>query len=129
MRRGTPSKKSRARVRPHGVTATAPALNTWTHIAGVLDHDAGTMSLYLNGQLVDSVITNVRPFAALNPSLSPGLPIGGYPDNHYGPFQGLIDEVRISDSALSPDQFLNPAVPEPATLVLLGIGPAWLLVR
>jgi len=82
------------------------------------------MSLYLNGQLVDAAITNVRPFAALNPALRPGLCIGGYPDNHYGPFHGLIDEVRISDTTLAPDQFLNAVVPVPvpATMVLLGIG-------
>ena len=33
---------------------------------------------------------------------------------------GAIDEVRISDVALSPSQFLW--VPEPATLALAGIG-------
>ena len=33
---------------------------------------------------------------------------------------GLIDEVRISDSALSPGEFL--AVPEPSSLGLLGVA-------
>lgn len=37
------------------------------------------------------------------------------------PFDGLLDEIRISNEALTPAQFLT-AVPEPATVVLLGIG-------
>ena len=105
------------------VEAAAPALNQWTHIAGVLDDDTGLMALYFDGVLVDSTVTALRPFASLDPTQNPGLSIGGYPDNHYGPFRGIIDEVRISDEALSPDQFLNvPPVPEPATATLLFLG-------
>jgi hypothetical protein len=44
---------------------------------------------------------------------------------------GNIDEVRISDSALNPSQFLFAPVPEPATasLALLGGLASWALRR
>jgi hypothetical protein len=44
---------------------------------------------------------------------------------------GNIDEVRISDSALSPSQFLFAPVPEPTTasLALLGGLASWALRR
>lgn len=50
-----------------------------------------------------------------NWSVGRGLYAGGHGDRAWG----YIDEVRISDSALTVDQFL---VPEPATLALLGLG-------
>lgn len=49
-------------------------------------------------------------------SVGRGLYAGGHGDRAYG----FIDEVRISDAALSVDQFLF--VPEPSTLALLGLG-------
>jgi len=42
-------------------------------------------------------------------------------------FNGLIDEVRISDQALTPSQFLD--VPEPASFSILGMGAFVLLWR
>jgi len=43
------------------------------------------------------------------------------------PAQGLLDEIRISDVALSPSQFLD--VPEPHSIMLLGAGIAALWMR
>ncbi len=114
------------------VSTAPPTLNEWVHVAGVLDNDTGAMSLYLDGVLVDSIITDVRPFAVLDPNLNAGLSIGGFPaTDYFGPFRGMIDEVRISDTALSPDEFLNsvPPVPEPATASLLLMGVAGLFYR
>ncbi len=48
-------------------------------------------------------------------SVGRGLYAGGHGDRAYG----FIDEVRISDSALSVSEFL---IPEPTTLALLGLG-------
>ena len=47
-------------------------------------------------------------------------------------FSGLIDEVRLSDQALSPSQFLNSSpssVPEPASFLLLGLGLSVLVAK
>jgi hypothetical protein len=53
-----------------------------------------------------------------------GMYAGGHGDRAYG----FIDEVRISEAALSTSQFLM-VVPEPMTLVLLGLGGLGLLKR
>jgi hypothetical protein len=42
--------------------------------------------------------------------------------NHVDRWLGFIDEVRISDMALAPGNFLFAPVPEPGTLVLVALG-------
>src|SRR5439155_15462371 len=105
---------------PNGLTGT------WYNIAGV--SDGTTLSLYVNNSLVAST-----PFSSTDPrlaigttsgsdwhagewSVGRGLFNGGHGDRAYG----FIDEVRISNSALSPSQFL--AVPEPAIGAILLLG-------
>jgi hypothetical protein len=92
------------------VTAPLPGLNQWIHAAGVLDTAKGTMSLYINGELVKSISTSATPLVLLDPNEEPGIGIGGHPSSFFGDFMsfdGLIDEVKLSDTALTPDQFLN----------------------
>jgi hypothetical protein len=101
---------------------TAPIVqHHWTHLAGTLDDATGAMRLYVNGVLAASTTTSIRPFADLDPTGSPGLGIGGLQsDNPFlnkTYFNGLIDEVRISDVALPPSSLL---VPEPS-LGLIGL--------
>ena len=55
-------------------------------------------------------------------SVGRGLYAGGHGDRAYG----FIDEVRISDSALGVGDFLM-VIPEPATMILLGLGSLALL--
>jgi|GEM_PF-1798652 len=94
------------------------------HIAGTLDDATGQHKLYINGKLVASQITTVRPQGDLEPAYNPGLGIGNTQSDVYQePFPGAIAEVRISDVALLPGQFL----PEPATLSLLLLGGAALI--
>ncbi len=99
------------------LSATIP-YDQWLHVAGTLDDATGAMKLYVNGIEVASTTTAIRPLGSLDPLWSPGLSIGEDYTGQYGEcFNGLIDEVRISDVALGPSQF----VPEPETagLVLL----------
>jgi sugar lactone lactonase YvrE len=84
-----------------------PGLNRWIHVAGTLDDATGAMKLYINGNLVGSRETTIRPFALLDPLNIPGLGIGNTEAADDQSFDGLIDEVRISDVALTPNQFLN----------------------
>ena len=71
----------------------APSLNAWTHLA--FTYDGATEKLYVNGVLVSSSAQT----GAI--SVSSGvLHIGG--DSVWGEhFQGLIDEIRIYNRALS----------------------------
>jgi hypothetical protein len=98
----------------HVESATAAATLTcpmpyhqWTHVAGTLDDATGQMKLYLNGNVVASRITSVRPFGPLDPAYKPGLGIGSDQDSQYAElFNGWIDELRVSDVALEPTQLL-----------------------
>lgn len=97
-----------------------PAINQWYHIAGTLDDQTGSMKLYLNGTLASSMSTTIRPLSTLSLADNPIVSIGGPP--RWGSFIGYIDEVRISDQVLRPDQFLNATpVPEPGSLVFSGL--------
>jgi hypothetical protein len=100
---------------------------SWYNIAGV--SDGSTLSLYVNNVLVASTpIVSTDPRLAVGTtnggdwhagewSVGRGLYGGGHTDRGYG----FIDEVRISNSALSPNELLM-AVPEPATAALVLIG-------
>lgn len=83
------------------------ARNVFLHVAGTLDGVTGQQKLFINGQEVASTNTTLRPFGQLDPSQSPGLGIGNVQSPNYNEyFNGIITEVRISDVALDPRQFL-----------------------
>ena len=90
------------------VQATVP-YDQWVFVAGTLDDATGLMKLWVNGKLVSSITTSVRPFGALDPAWSPGLSMGCDQTGQYGEyFHGWLDEIRLSNVALTPDQFLQP---------------------
>ena len=78
----------------YGASALTP--NTWTHLAAT--YDGTILRLYVNGAQVSSLPQT----GSITPSSSP-LEIGG--DSIYGQyFQGVIDEVRVYNVALTPTQ-------------------------
>ncbi len=80
------------------ISVTAPgtlSLNTWYHAAVTLD--AQTLSLYLDGVLVASTPRG----GFVLPSSSTGYRIGA--DYFAGRMNGQIDEVRIFNSAMTPE--------------------------
>jgi hypothetical protein len=84
---------------------TPVGLGAWIHVAGVLDDNTGTMSLYTNSVLAAQIVTTVRPFGTLQADESPGVGIGNVNDggNNF-PFIGEIDEMALYDRALTADE-------------------------
>ncbi len=103
---------------------TPLTVGQWHHLAGTWD--GSNMSFYLDGLLKGTVA------AAGTISYPVSNPVVLGADNEASGnlewfFPGRIDEVRISDVALSPSQFLTSPVPEPATLALAWIGALGIL--
>ena len=68
--------------------------NTWHHVAAVFDDTGNDVRLYVDGASAGQYPTG----ASLIPNTSP-LRIGGNWENKY--WQGLLDDVRLYDEALS----------------------------
>lgn len=92
-------------------TCAGARLGEWTHIVAVNDYDTSQMLLYVDGSLVAS-----SPFTT--PWLATG-PItfgaSNYPSGFANFFAGDLDDVRLFDRALSPDEIAtlfrqNPVV-------------------
>lgn len=82
------------------LSASAPALNTWTHLVGVYDAANKTQYLYVNG-VAQGTATDATPFAA------PGdLAIGRaqYNGQEQDWFKGAIKKVEVFGTALSSAQ-------------------------
>lgn len=101
------------------IDSLAPVVaDQWYHLAAV--GDGTNLMFYINGELQGSA-----PLAGglFSPSDANGTDwtIGrGFYDDAVGDWiEGNIDEVRFSDTALDPSQFLNAPIPEPTTLALL----------
>lgn len=79
--------------------------NAWNHVAAVFDGEAGCMRLYLNGEL--AAFTRVFPDSEISPAVNERLLIGknGYGEQiaagSYQMFAGLMDELKLFDTALS----------------------------
>jgi len=101
---------------PAPVPANDVQVGEWQHVAFV--KAPGQYSIYLDGTLL---ATDTLPSGTDGPYYFPGTGMTGDRTIGYS-YGGWIDEFRISDEALTPDQFL--IVPEPSTTLLLGLGLA-----
>ena len=91
---------------------TANPLNTWTHVA--LTYDGATLRLYVNG----SQAATRAATGAIQTTTNPLWIGGNQPYGEY--FQGLIDEARVYNRALTQTEIQNdmdtpvvPAAPDP----------------
>ena len=75
-----------------------PSTNTWYHVVGTYDLDVG--KIYVNGRLGGATSS---PSGAIDASTN--IRIGAASDNGDNKnFDGLIDEVKIFNYALTPNQ-------------------------
>ena len=79
---------------------SAPLANTWYHIVGVDDTAAGTLALYVDGQLIGSTNYTANWAATGNTLIGHGF----YGGNQVDYVNGSIDDVQFFSSALSTEQ-------------------------
>lgn len=96
-------------------------LGVWQHVA--LVKEPGEYTIYVDGQLIANeplASSADGPYSFPGTDITADRTIGG----NSGTWRGYIDEFRISDEALTPEQFLI-AVPEPSSvfLILMGLLP------
>ena len=82
--------------------ATTLQANTWYFVTGVYDAAAQTLHVYLNGQLNDGVSNGTATSTQQNSTVN--VDIGQRPGVSATSFNGLIDDVRIYNSALTQAQ-------------------------
>ncbi len=97
--------------------------DSWHHVAATYDENTRFFSLYVDYALVVSG-TTLNPLVYDDSPLRIGALGGGRP------FDGWIDEVRLTNGVLTTDQFLRAVeLPEPASAGLLLLGAGVLMRR
>jgi hypothetical protein len=99
------SADSTSSVTSRALSAAAPALGTWTHLAGVYNAGSGQLLLYVNGTLNGSA-SFTAPWSA-NRGLQVGRGLWGGAAADF--FPGAIDEVRAFRRVLSAAEVASSA--------------------
>jgi hypothetical protein len=100
--------------------------DTWYNIALIRDSSAKDVDLYLDDSLLDTYSYTTGPEGYTQGALS----VGGYGGKM---FEGTIDEFAIFNSQLTgqnvTDIYNAAQVPEPATIMILGLGAIALIKK
>jgi hypothetical protein len=99
--------KEDANRRKGGYTYNNIDFSDWTHVCVVLDQDAETVSVYIDGIPVSVVLDNNQNMPTIN-NTSP-LYIGKNPGVSSKPYYGLIDDVCLYNWALTNLEIQNIA--------------------
>ena len=78
-----------------------PADTSWTHVAVVFDDTSNTLRVFING-VQDNTLTTTATYYNSNAPLAIGNNM--WEDGNYRPLNGVIDEARIYNRALSADE-------------------------
>jgi hypothetical protein len=107
-----------------GFATSAEVANEWHHYALVKDHAAGTTKAYLDGSLQATNSAANAKFAAPGKfDIGSGI-WGGARLN------GALDDFRIYNTSLTDAEVAAlAAIPEPATMALMGLGSLLALLR
>jgi hypothetical protein len=99
------SADSTSSVTTRALSTAAPALSTWTHLAGVYNAGSGQLQLYVNGTLNGSASFSGAWNASKGLQVGRGL-WGGSPTDF---FPGAIDEVRTFSRVLTAAEIASSA--------------------
>jgi hypothetical protein len=95
----------------------------WQHIAIVQNGTSGTITAYIDGVDVGSVVLNYPVYCLESAINSSAGKIGGHNNTSF--FNGYIDEFRVShDVALWTANFTPPTAPDVGYLAIYGINPS-----
>ncbi|HEY2366699.1 MAG TPA: LamG domain-containing protein, partial [Polyangiaceae bacterium] len=86
------------------VSGTGPALTAWHHLAWTFD--TGKTTLFLDG--VSTAVSTTAPSTLVDDPTST-LTVGCHPGSTIYPFQGVIDEMRVYDRALTASEITSLA--------------------
>ena len=104
------------------LTSSSITIRVWTHVAGVVSN--GMAYLYINGTLQNSIsytgIISVQTYGLPATTLIVGSVVGLY--NQY---DGLIDNLRIYNSALTPQQIQTIYANNVSSTTLTQISPSF----
>lgn len=92
----------------------------WTHIAAKIDTVADTISLYINGEKL--YVKDVAGSNQIAMTSTTQFTLNRTPGVDTSLFEGLADDIRIYNNDMTDAEIAALAVPEPATMALLGIG-------